>query len=195
MQNHQVVATYAKAYKFNDWYFDMTKMINVDLDAGSVELSIGSSSVRASKDDMPMLFEALKGAYLLLSATRESDAALANDYLRELGMEGLAEAAQSIPGAKKKRKSRKRVGDALIVWLDKNPGWHSEEALLEAVVVHKMTDADPKRALKIALGKQKEEVFVTDGLGRWCLAGQEPEEGRWRLSASEASTIREKLLG
>ena len=187
------MAIYSQAYKFTDWYFDMTKTINVDLDAGSVELTIGSSSVRAFKDDMPMLFEALKGAYILLSAMRETDAASASNYLRELGLEGLEEASLSV--SKKKRKSRKRVGDALIVWLDKNPGWHSEEALLEAVVIHKMTDADPKRALKIALGKQKDEVFVTDGLGRWCLAGQEPEEGRWRLSATEASAIREKLLG
>lgn len=69
------------------------------------------------------------------------------------------------------RRSRKRVGDALADWLKENPGWHSEAALLGVVSDNRMTDASPKRALKIALGKQKDTVFVTDGAGNWKLAG------------------------
>jgi hypothetical protein len=81
--------------------------------------------------------------------------------------------------AKKKRRSRKRVGDALVSWMDENPGWHTEEQLLDAVVTNRMTDASPKRALKIALGKQRGDVFDSDGEGHWKLlsdrgAGEAP---------------------
>lgn len=74
-------------------------------------------------------------------------------------------------GASPARRSRKRVGDALAEWLQENPGWHSEAELLSVVSNNRMTDASPKRALKIALGKQKDSVFVTDGSGNWKLKG------------------------
>ena len=70
---------------------------------------------------------------------------------------------------KSKRRSRKRVGDALIIWMEENPGWHSEADLLKTVIENKMSDADPKRALKIALGKQRDKIFATDNRGNWCL--------------------------
>jgi hypothetical protein len=83
-------------------------------------------------------------------------------------------AAAAVPVEKRagsiKRRSRKRVGDALTAWMRDNPGWHSEEDLLAAVVAHGMSDAAPKRALKIALGKQRDSVFATDGSGQWRLA-------------------------
>lgn len=69
-----------------------------------------------------------------------------------------------------KRRSRKRVGDALEVWLRANPGWYSEAELLALVKREQMSDADPHRALKIALGKQKGSLFVTDEAGNWSLA-------------------------
>lgn len=72
---------------------------------------------------------------------------------------------------RKKRRSRKRVGDALEVWMKKNPGWHSEQELLEVVIANEMTDAHPKRALKIALGKQADERFERDDSGNWRLLG------------------------
>ncbi|PKN57617.1 MAG: hypothetical protein CVU56_10055 [Deltaproteobacteria bacterium HGW-Deltaproteobacteria-14] len=72
---------------------------------------------------------------------------------------------------RKKRRSRKRVGDALEVWMKKNPGWHSEQELLEVVIANQMTDAHPKRALKIALGKQADERFERDDSGNWRLLG------------------------
>ena len=70
-----------------------------------------------------------------------------------------------------KRRSRKRVGDALVAWMHDNPGWHHENHLLDVVIEHEMTDASPHRALKIALGKQRGKLFSTDGMGRWQLAG------------------------
>jgi len=68
-----------------------------------------------------------------------------------------------------KRRSRKRVGDALELWLHNNPGWYSEAQLIDLVRREQMTDADPHRALKIALGKQKGTLFETDGDGNWTL--------------------------
>ena len=69
------------------------------------------------------------------------------------------------------RRSRKRVGDALADWLRDNPGGHSTDDLLSIVSDNRMTDASPKRALMIALGKQRDSVFVSDGEGNWKLAG------------------------
>ncbi len=69
------------------------------------------------------------------------------------------------------RRSRKRVGDALAEWLRDNPGWHTTEDLLSVVSDNRMTDASPKRALMIALGKQKDSVFISDGQGSWKLSG------------------------
>jgi len=70
-----------------------------------------------------------------------------------------------------KRRSRKRVGDALEAWLRLNPGWYTEAELLALVKREQMSDADPNRALKIALGKQKDVLFITDAAGRWSLIG------------------------
>lgn len=93
-----------------------------------------------------------------------------------------APAAATRKSAGPKRRSRKRVGDALEAWMEQNPGWHSEAILLQAVVDHRMTDASPKRALKIALGKQRDELFEGDGNGFWKLvrdvgAGTPPKAG------------------
>lgn len=71
------------------------------------------------------------------------------------------------------RKSRKRVGDALVDWMRENPGWHSTETLLQTVIDNKMTDANPKLAVTIALGKQKGKLFDSDDKGHWKLAGVE----------------------
>ncbi len=72
-----------------------------------------------------------------------------------------------------KRRSRKRVGDALETWFHDHPGWHPTEQLLDVVRTNRMTDASPKRALMIALGKQKGGLFETDGRGHWRLLGDD----------------------
>lgn len=69
-----------------------------------------------------------------------------------------------------KQRSRKRVGDALAEWFRDNPGWHSTQELLDVVSDGRMTDASPKRALMIALGKQRNSIFSSDGQGHWKLA-------------------------
>ena len=109
----------------------------------------------------------------------------------------LAVTAKAAPA--KKRRSRKRVGDALDAWMAANPGWHHEDELLEVVIANKMTDADPKRALKIALGKQAESIFEGDGHGHWKLrrdtgAGNPPpprSRARRTRSRRSRSTVSE----
>ena len=90
------------------------------------------------------------------------------------------------------RRSRKRVGDALVVWMEQNTGWHHEEALLQIVIDHEMTDASPRRALKIALGKQRGTIFNEGANGFWKLvsdlsAGPVPE-------APPSPTLRQRIL-
>lgn len=70
------------------------------------------------------------------------------------------------------RKSRKRVGDAIEEWMQENPGWHTEEQLLQAIIENQWTEAAPKRALKIALGKGRRTTFEDDGHGHWKLLSQ-----------------------
>lgn len=74
---------------------------------------------------------------------------------------------------KYQRKSRKPVAPAIIAWMEANPGWKSEGTLLAAVTDNNMTDADPKRALMIALGKARGKTFDTNGRGHWKLAGDD----------------------
>ncbi len=54
--------------------------------------------------------------------------------------------------------------------MESNSGWHHEDALLQVVIDHEMTDASPLRALKIALGKQRGSIFTDGGHGYWKLA-------------------------
>lgn len=57
--------------------------------------------------------------------------------------------------------------------MEENPGWHHEDALLQAVIDHRMTDASPLRALKIALGKQRDSIFTQGRHGYWKLVSDE----------------------
>ena len=70
------------------------------------------------------------------------------------------------------QRSRKPVGELIVRWMEDNPGWHSERALLKAVTDNGMTDANPKRAMKIALGRRKNRIFEQDGRGRWRLVAE-----------------------
>ena len=87
-----------------------------------------------------------------------------------LGTKGRPSARDTAARIKSKpRRSRKKVSAALAAWMSKNPGWHSEQALLETVMKYEMTDANPKRALMIALGRQRDKMFAYDGAGHWQL--------------------------
>ena len=101
---------------------------------------------------------------------------------------------EAAPGSalRKKRRSRKRVGDALIVWMEQNPGWHHEEELLEIVIEHRMTDATPRRALKIALGKQRGVLFSDRGDGYWKLVTDPTPEPL--SSTVHAPTLRQRIV-
>ena len=86
-----------------------------------------------------------------------------------------------------KRRSRKKVSEALAIWMADNPGWHSEEQLLDTLISHNMSDASPKRALKIALGRQRNKVFADNGAGHWRLLTD--------TSAGKAPRARKKAKG
>jgi hypothetical protein len=86
-----------------------------------------------------------------------------------------------------KRRSRKKVSEALAIWMADNPGWHSEEHLLDTLISNDMSDASPKRALKIALGRQRNKLFADSGTGYWCLLTD--------TSAGKAPRARKKAKG
>lgn len=67
-----------------------------------------------------------------------------------------------------RQRSRKRVGDALREYMQQNPGWYTIGQLLKIAEENQMTDANPKRALMIALGKQS-NIFESDGKSNWRL--------------------------
>lgn len=99
-----------------------------------------------------------------------------------------------------KRRSRKRVSVALSAWMTENPGWHSEKALLKTVVSHEMTDANPKRALMIALGRQRNKVFADSGNGYWRLttdtsAGKAPRGRKKAKNGRKKATKRGRKAG
>jgi len=94
--------------------------------------------------------------------------------------------------ARGKRRSRKRVGDALILWMEEHTGWHHEEVLLQVVIDNRMTDANPLRALKIALGKQRDSIFTEGGHGYWKLSSDETAGALPQPTASP--TVRQRIL-
>jgi hypothetical protein len=84
------------------------------------------------------------------------------------------------------------VGDALILWMEENTGWHHEDALLQVVIENRMTDASPLRALKIALGKQRDSIFTEGGHGYWKLLSDDTA-GALPQPATNP-TVRQRIL-
>lgn len=163
-----------------------TVTTNLVIDAGNVFISIGSTELSLPLPHIDTALRLLEAARLIAGTNtgvsmNVGPARAASQPLPVVASDGVT------PNDARKRRSRKRVGDALIQWMRQNSGWHTEQALLDAVVEHEMTDAHPKRALKIALGKQRGEVFDGDGHGHWKLidddAGPAP---RVRASKSAA---------
>ncbi|MCB9728068.1 MAG: hypothetical protein H6744_11605 [Deltaproteobacteria bacterium] len=151
---------------------------HIAVSGGMAQITMGDTRISVAVGNIEPLIRILQAARLI--------AGQGADYVASPGAEQAAAtpprratvptaraAAVSPPPARRagtsKRRSRKRVGDALEVWMQQNPGWHSEAELLQAVVDNRMTDASPKRALKIALGKQRDELFEGDGNGHWKL--------------------------
>lgn len=196
----------------------MTRTPKISLDGSILTIEMGESCVSAHVDDVQALAKIMEGVGLLVSGGVLESMNLKDAPPRpaEFDSGEVKEGGYSSGRTKKRRKSRKNVGNALIIWLRAHPGWHSEEDLLKTVIAHRMSDAAPHRALKIALGRKKDEVFVTDGLGNWCLkedhrpgsletlkvVKQEEEsrlpgaDARWDSSnAQEIARARRNLLG
>lgn len=160
---------------------DNLRQISVQNDGVTVTLGRVQTTVPAHQIDA--LIRSLEAARLMLGAGLAAPAAapVVAAAPRRRGRPPKNASAAPVAPAEPKRKvgrpkgsgsgrrSRKRVGDALVDWLRDNPGWHTEDQLLAAVSNNRMTDASPKRALKIALGKQKDSVFTTDEKGHWKL--------------------------
>jgi hypothetical protein len=173
----------------------------ISLSQSNLTVEWGRSHVQVHVDDAAALAKILEGVGQLVGTEARDDFS----FEQHAGVEG------SKSASKKRRKSRKNVGDALVIWMSAHPGWHSEEKLLATVIAHRMSDAEPKRALKIALGRKKDEVFVTDGLGNWQLkedvemaskvkhlqpSGASEDTSRWdSSSAQEIARARRNLLG
>jgi hypothetical protein len=147
----------------------------ISVQDGGVTVTIGRMQATVPADQIDTVIRALEAAKMILGlegpTQEEATAPVAAappkaEPARARASRGRKKAAaQPAP----KQRSRKRVGDALADWFRDNPGWHSTEELLDVVSAERMTDASPKRALMIALGKQRDSVFTTDGQGSWKL--------------------------
>jgi hypothetical protein len=173
---------------------------HIAVSGGVAQITMGELRIAVPVGNIEPLIRILQAARLIAGQNVEFVAAapapaprVASEPRRTAAPSRPAPAAVPRKGAGPKRRSRKRVGDALEVWMEQNPGWHSEAALLQAVVDHRMTDASPKRALKIALGKQRDELFEGDGNGFWKLvrdadAGSPPKAGG-RAAKNKAEAV------
>ncbi len=150
----------------------------ISVQDGGVTVTLGRVQATVPADQIDTVIRALEAAKIILGL--EGPAAEGVEAPRVRAVAAAAPkpepAAPRAGRGKKKaaktpqRRSRKRVGDALAEWFRDNPGWHSTEELLSVVSSERMTDASPKRALMIALGKQRDSVFASDGAGHWKLA-------------------------
>ena len=178
---------------------------SISLSGSTFRVEWGRSTVDVHIEDAAALAKLLEGVGLMAGVERSFEMEPAKNEVPASSVLSTA----SVP-KKKRRKSRKNVGDALVIWMSAHPGWHSEESLLKTVIAHRMSDAEPKRALKIALGRKKDEVFVTDGLGNWqlkedlvrelphgiALEPSDDNNSRWDTSsAQEIALARKNLLG
>lgn len=148
---------------------------HIAVSGGVAQITMGELRISVPLGNIEPLIRILQAARLIgglgadFTAPAPAPAGQVASEPRAAAVPRATPAAAARKGAGPKRRSRKRVGDALEVWMEQNPGWHSEATLLQAVVDQRMTDASPKRALKIALGKQRGELFDGDGNGFWKL--------------------------
>lgn len=175
---------------------------------GRVEISVGDAHASAPVALLEPLLRLLEASIAVVQA--ETPQALRTAAVSKVAKSAAvrsappakaatARRAKAATGPKKyQRKSRKPVAPSLIAWLEDNPGWHHEADLLRAVVEHNMTDADPKRALMIALGKARDKTFSTDGSGHWKLkedAAGDPPKVPARKRAKVAKSAKKPAAG
>lgn len=146
----------------------------ISVQGGGITITLGRTQTTVPADRIDAFIRALEAAKMMLEF--EGGVAAAEPEPEVAPVRSPVEAPAPRRGRKKAvevvaaKRSRKRVGDALAEWLRVNPGWHSTQTLLDVVSEERMTDASPKRALMIALGKQRDSVFTSDGHGHWKLA-------------------------
>ena len=157
---------------------------NVEWIDGFVHVSVGDQTWSVPEERLDTVICLLEAGRSLHNHSRPS-APVATEALQD----ETQPVRTSPPG---KRRSRKRVGDALIVWMEEHTGWHHEDALLQVVIDHEMTDASPLRALKIALGKQRDSIFTDGGHGYWKLASDDTAGSLPRPATSP--TVRQRIL-
>ena len=157
---------------------------NVQWIGSTVHVTVGDETWSVSEDALDTVICLLEAGRSLVG---KSGAAAPQP------MDGLQlESSPVMTASSGKRRSRKRVGDALILWMEEHPGWHHEDALLQVVIDHKMTDASPLRALKIALGKQRDSIFTDGGHGYWKLASDDSAGSLPQPPTSP--TVRQRIL-
>ena len=160
---------------------------NVQWSDGQVHVSIGDDTWTVAKESLDTLISLL-----------EAGRSMAARPALQVGLPVAPiphEVPEPVPArasSRGKRRSRKRVGDALILWMEVNEGWHHEDALLQAVIENSMTDASPLRALKIALGKQRDSIFTDGGHGYWKLQSDETAGAPPQPTVSP--TVRQRIL-
>jgi hypothetical protein len=177
--------------------------MQVSVQSGVVTVQVGKLHFTVPAQRVADLAKAFNAAHILVGVTSPegglatSDAPEATSGAPSGGVPASKRRAprgrsEPVPAApvRGKRRSRKRVGVALAAWLAEHPGWYTEAELLDLVIREKMSDAEPNRALKIALGKQR-DTFEQDEAGRWRLrptvSAAEPEtpkRGRGRPKGS-----------
>jgi len=147
----------------------------ISVQDGGVTVTLGHVQTTVPADQIDMIIRALEAAKMILGL----ETAAAPPAPRAEPAPVARAATEAAPRGRPRRKrgdsgipkrSRKHVGDALADWMRFNPGWHSTTELLDVVSAERMTDASPKRALMIALGKQRDSVFSSDGQDSWKLA-------------------------
>jgi hypothetical protein len=152
----------------------------ISVQDGGVTVTLGRTQTTVPADQIDTIIRALEAAKMILGLEGATEVEVAPaPRARAASAKVVVEAAPRGRGGRRKkeeaatspRRSRKRVGDALAEWFRENPGWHSTQELLDVVSAERMTDASPKRALMIALGKQRDSIFASDGQGNWKLAG------------------------
>ncbi len=172
-----------------------------------MEISVADATASAPVELLDVLIQMLKASVAMIDAEgahpargRRREPTRSQRPADVPGPPARPSARQASTGTAKsaryRRKSRKPVAPAIIGWMEANPGWKSEAALLTAVVDNQMTDANPKRALMIALGKARGTTFESDDLGHWKLvaddAGPPPRRKAKKTSGAKSRTRRTK---
>ena len=168
-------------------YSPISASANVHWSDGQVHVSIGDETWTVAKNSLDTLISLLEAGRSMAARPAQQVAHPVAPIPHEV-----PEPAPARTSSRGKRRSRKRVGDALILWMEVNEGWHHEDTLLQAVIENRMTDASPLRALKIALGKQRGSIFTDGGHGYWKL--QSDENAGAPPQADVSPTVRQRIL-